>query len=219
MAREKLIPFLKKLKSNNNKEWFDKNRADYDMLREEMIGLMGEIVKKFGKIDTTIASTDPRKSIFRINRDVRFSKDKAPYKTNMGGYMADGGKKSPKGGYYLHLEPGNCFLAGGIWMPEPEHLKKIRQEIDYNGKELEKILKSKEFKTYFDGLSEEEKLTRVPKDFDPESSFAEYLKLKSFVVVHPFDDKLISDPKLADYCTKVFKAVLPLNKFLNVAFD
>ncbi|HVD97805.1 MAG TPA: DUF2461 domain-containing protein [Cytophagaceae bacterium] len=219
MAREKLIPFLKKLKSNNNKEWFDKNRADYDMLREEMIGLMGEIVKKFGKIDTTIASTDPRKSIFRINRDVRFSKDKAPYKTNMGGYMADGGKKSPKGGYYLHLEPGNCFLAGGIWMPEPEHLKKIRQEIDYNGKELEKILKSKEFKTYFNGLSEEEKLTRVPKDFDPGSSFAEYLKLKSFVVVHPFDDKLISDPKLADYCTKVFKAVLPLNKFLNVAFD
>ncbi len=220
MAREKLIPFLKKVKSNNNKEWFDKNRPEYEMVREELIALLGEIIKKFGKTDPSIASTDARKSIFRINRDIRFSKDKAPYKTNMGGYMADGGKKSPKGGYYLHLEPGNCFIAGGVWMPEPEHLKKIRQEVDYNGKELEKLMKAKEFKTYFDGLSAEEgKLTRVPKDFDPESPFAEYLKLKSFIVVHPFADKLLTDPKFDDYCVKVFKAMYPFNKFLNVAFD
>lgn len=220
MAREKIIPFLKKIKSNNNKEWFDKNRADYEQNREELIALMEDIIKKFSKIDPAVGSNDPRKSIFRINRDIRFSKDKAPYKTNMGGYMADGGKKSPKGGYYLHLEPGNCFLAGGIWMPEAEHLKKIRMEIDYNGKELEKLMKAKDFKTLFGGLSEDEgKLSRVPKDFDPESPFAEYLKLKSFIVVHPFDDKMISDPKFADYCVKVFKAIYPLNQFLNVAFD
>jgi uncharacterized protein (TIGR02453 family) len=221
MAREKLIPFLKKLKSanNNNKEWFDKNRPDYEIVREELIDLMAEIIRKFGKIDPSIETMDARKSIFRINRDIRFSKDKTPYKTNMGGYMADGGKKSSKAGYYLHLEPGNCFLAGGVWMPEPEHLKKIRQEVDYNGKELEKIIKTKEFKTLFGDLSDEDKLTRVPKDFDPAHPFAEYLKLKSFVVIHPFEDKMVTDPKLVDYCSKIFKGIYPLNKFLNVIFD
>jgi uncharacterized protein (TIGR02453 family) len=219
MAREKLIPFLKKLKSNNSKEWFDKNRSDYDAVREELIELVADVIKKLSKIDPGIESTDARKTLFRINRDIRFSKIKTPYKTNMGASISDGGKKSPKAGYYLHLEPGNCFIAGGIWMPEPENLKKIRQEIDYNGKELEKIIKSKEFKTLFGDLSEEDKLTRVPKDFDPEHALAEYLKLKSFIVVHEFDDKLVSDPKLADYCTKVFKGMYPLNKFLNVVFD
>ncbi len=219
MAREKLIPFLKKLKTNNNKDWFDKNRSDYDAAREELIELVADVIKKLSKTDPAIESTDARKTLFRINRDIRFSKDKVPYKTNMGASISDGGKKSPKAGYYLHLEPGNCFLAGGIWMPEPENLKKIRQEIDYNGKELEKIIKSKEFKTLFGDLSEEDKLTRVPKDFDPEHPLAEYLKLKSFIVVHEFDDKLVSDPKLADYCVKVFKGIYPLNKFLNVVFD
>lgn len=219
MAREKLIPFLKKIKTNNNKEWFDKNRSEYETAREELIELFGDIVKKVGKFDASVASTDPRKALFRINRDIRFSKDKSPYKTNMGAYMADGGKKSPKAGYYLHIEPGNCFMAGGVWMPEPEQLKKVRQEIDYNGKELEKIIKAKEFKTLFGKMSEEDKLTKVPKDFDPESPFAEYLKLKSFIVVHSFSDKQFTDPKFADYCAKVFKAIHPFNKFLNVAFD
>ena len=219
MAREKLIPFLKKLKTNNTKEWFEKNRSDYDTVREELVELVADIVKKLSKTDPSIESTDARKTLFRINRDIRFSKIKVPYKTNMGASISDGGKKSPKAGYYLHLEPGNCFIAGGIWMPEPENLKKIRQEIDYNGKELEKIIKAKEFKTLFETLSDEDKLTRVPKDFNPEHPFAEYLKLKSFIVVHAFDDKLVSDPKLADYCAKVFKGIYPLNKFLNVAFD
>ena len=219
MAREKFIPFLKKLKTNNNKEWFDKNRTDYETVREELIVLVADVVKKLGKIDPSIESTDARKAIFRINRDIRFSKDKIPYKLNMGASISEGEKKSPKAGYYLHVEPGNCFVAGGAWMPESEHLKKIRQEVDYNGKELEKIVKTKEFKTLFGTLSEEDKLVRVPKDFDPEHKYAEYLKLKSFIVVHPFEDKLVTDPKLADYCVKIFKGIYPLNKFLNVAFD
>jgi uncharacterized protein (TIGR02453 family) len=219
MAREKLIPFLKKLKNNNTKEWFDKNRSDYDEVKEELIALVEDIVHKLSKEDSSIESTDARKSIFRINRDIRFSKIKTPYKTNMGASISDGGKKSPKAGYYLHIEPGNCFLAGGVWMPEAENLKKIRQEVDYNGKELLKILSAKNFKATFGGLGEEDKLTRVPKDFSAEHPFAEYLKLKSFVVMHQFDEKLITDSKLADYCAKVFKTLYPLNKFLNVALD
>ncbi|HWZ22770.1 MAG TPA: DUF2461 domain-containing protein, partial [Cytophagaceae bacterium] len=99
MAREKFIPFLKKLKSNNNKEWFDKNRPDYETVREELIVLVADIVKKLSKIDPSIESTDARKAIFRINRDIRFSKDKIPYKINMGASISEGGKKSPKAGY------------------------------------------------------------------------------------------------------------------------
>lgn len=219
MAREKIIPFLKKLKTNNNKEWFDKNRPEYEVVREAVVGLLAEVIKKLGKIDPSIEATEAKKAIYRINRDIRFSKLKIPYKINMGGAISDGGKKSPKAGYYVHLEPGNCFLAGGAWMPEPEKLKKIRQEIDYNGKELEQILKTKVFKTLFIALSEEDKLVRVPKDFDPAHPYAEYLKLKSFVVVHGFDDKMLNDPKIVDYCVTVFEGMFPLIKFLNTAID
>ena len=137
----------------------------------------------------------------------------------MGSFISNGGKKSPNAGYYLHIEPKNCFLAGGMWMPEPEVLKKIRQEIDYNGKDLEKIIKSKSFKTLFGQLSDEDKLVRVPKDFDQEHPYAEYLKLKSFIVVHSFDETLITTPKFVDYCTKIFKEIHPLNQFLNAALD
>ena len=219
MSRDKFIPFLKKLKSNNNKEWFDKNRADYTVLREALILIIDEITKKLGKTDKDIESIDPRKSIFRINRDIRFSNDKSPYKSNMGAYFSTDGKKSPHAGYYLHIEPGNCFLAGGMWHPEADILKKVRQEIDYNAKILTKILGAKNFKGIFGSLSEEDKLVRVPKDYVAEHPLAEFLKLKSFVVIHSFDDKLLSDKKLIDYCVQVFKEIYPLNSFLNASLD
>ncbi len=219
MSREKFVPFLKKLKSNNNKEWFDKNRESYTILREELILIIDAITKKLGKTDKTVESIDPRKSIFRINRDIRFSNNKSPYKTNMGAYINAGGKQAPTAGYYLHIEPGNCFLAGGMWHPEPDTLKKVRQEIDYNGKKLTKILDAKNFKTLFGTLSDEDKLVRVPKDYNIENPMAEFLKLKSFVVIHSFDDKLLSDKKFIDYCANVFKELYPLNSFLNTALD
>jgi uncharacterized protein (TIGR02453 family) len=217
MSREKFIPFLKKLKSNNNKEWFDKNRPDYSVLREELITTIDELTKKLGKVDKAIETIDPRKSIFRINRDIRFSNNKSPYKTNMGAYISAGGKKSPNAGYYLHIEPGNCFLAGGMWHPEADILKKVRQEIDYNGKAFTKILAAKNFKGIFGSLRDEDKLVRVPKDYDAEHPLAEFLKLKSFIAVHPFDDKILNDKKMIDYCVQVFKELYPLNSFLNAA--
>jgi len=215
----KTLPFLKKLKSNNNKEWFEKNRPDYEVAKAEMLALTERLIKKVSKHDPSIGTMEPKKAIFRINRDVRFSKNKDPYKSNMGAYMAEGGKKSPKGGYYLHIEPSNCFLAGGMWMPEPEVLKKVRQEIDYNGDDLEKILKNKKFTALFGGLSEEDKLARSPKDTDPNHKHAELLKLKSYIVVHHFPDKLISDPKFDDYCVSVFKEMTPLIRFLNAGLE
>jgi uncharacterized protein (TIGR02453 family) len=219
MAREKILPFLKKLKNNNHKEWFDQNRPEYEQARESFIELIAQIIQKLGKTDHTIESADARKAIFRINRDVRFSKNKMPYKLNMAAAISEGGRKSPKAGYYLHLEPSNCFIGGGVWMPEPEVLKKIRQEIDYNGADLDKILQTKKFRELFGGLDQSDKLIRTPKDFEADHPYADYLKLKSFFVVHSFDDKLITEKDFPEYCAKVLAAVHPLNEFLNVIFD
>jgi uncharacterized protein (TIGR02453 family) len=143
------LNFLKKLAKNNNKEWFDKNRPTYEEVKLEVKSLVKEVVEAIAEFDTSIANLEPKDCMFRINRDVRFSKNKSPYKTNMGFMIAPGGKKSLKSCYYVHIEPGNCFLAGGIHMPSPEQLKAIRQEIDYNGDALKNIFKSKPFKKYF----------------------------------------------------------------------
>ena len=127
------LNFLKKLTKNNNKEWFDKNRSVYEDAKLEVKALVQQTIEKIATFDPSIASLEPKDCMFRINRDVRFSKDKSPYKNNMGFMIAPGGKKSIKGCYYVHIEPGNCFVAGGIWVPMPEQLKSIRQEIDYSG--------------------------------------------------------------------------------------
>lgn len=214
-----LIPFLKKIKTNNNREWFEKNRPSYEASKAELLALMESVIKKFSTVDPSIASIEPKKTIFRINRDVRFSKNKDPYKTNMGAYLVDGGKKSPKAGYYLHIEPGNSFLAGGLWQPEPDLLKKIRQEIDYNGVDLEKIMKEKKFSGIFGGMGEGNALVNVPKGFDPAHPYADWLKQRSFIIAHAFPDKLLNDPLLADYCVLVFKEMVPFNQFLNRVFE
>ncbi len=219
MANEKLIPFLKKLKANNHKEWFDLNRKEYDAVREELISTVDNILKKMAKFESFAEKQEAKKCMFRINRDIRFAKDKTPYKINMGASFTDGGKKSPKGGYYLHIEPGNSFLAGGIWQPETDTLKKLRQEIDYNGAELKKIIKAKDFKTFFGELDREGELKKLPKDFEEGHQHTDLLKLKSFIVVHPFKDKEVSSKDFPEYAAKVFKAIYPLNKFLNQVFE
>ncbi|WP_026209696.1 DUF2461 domain-containing protein [Cytophaga aurantiaca] len=213
------LNFLKKLAKNNNKEWFDKNRSVYEEAKGEVKLLVADVIKGISAFDPSIASLEPKDCMFRINRDVRFSKDKVPYKTNMGFMIAPGGKKSIKSCYYVHIEPGNCFLAGGIWMPEPENLKRIRQEIDYSGDSLKKILQSKNFKKYFSGFDEELKLVRMPKDYDESHPYAEWLKLKSFTVTMPLDESILSDKKVVDKICAPFKELNALNQFLNAALD
>lgn len=213
------LSFLKKLNKNNNKEWFDKNRSAYEEAKKEVKALVQLVIEKTAVFDPSIASLEPKDCMFRINRDVRFSKDKSPYKTNMGFMIAPGGKKSIKGCYYVHIEPGNCFIAGGIWMPMPEHLKLIRQEIDYNGDALKKIFSSKEVKKYFSDFDEEAKLIRMPKDYEETHPYAEWLKLKSFTVTFPIDEAIFSDKKVVEEITKPFKGIHALNAFLNGALD
>jgi uncharacterized protein (TIGR02453 family) len=216
MDAKNALSFLTKLKKNNHKEWFDKNKPQYLQIKADFEELVGKFIKEISKYDDSVKTLEPKNCTFRIYKDVRFSKDKTPYKTHIGAYIALGGRKSEYAGYYLHIEPGNSFLAGGIWMPESEILQAIRQEIDYNSKEFLKILNSKNFKSYFKEI-EGDKLSRNPKGYDPDHPQIEYLKFKSFNVVHSIPDKKITSPDFLKYSVGIYKAMKPLNDFLNAS--
>jgi uncharacterized protein (TIGR02453 family) len=220
MAFEKTSAFLKALKKNNNKEWFDKNKSKYLDAKEEFDVFVQSLITGLSKMDKKISPDLKAKDcVFRIYKDVRFSKDKTPYKTHFGAYFSPGGKKSSAAGYYVHFQPGGLFIAGGNWQPEPLQLQAIRQEIDYNGDKLVKILKSKPFSTYFKGLSDDDKLKTVPKGFDKEHKQIELLKLKSFVAVHEITDSKLKGNAFEKEVMAGFKAMLPLLEFLREASD
>ncbi len=212
------IKFLKQLSVNNNKPWFDQNRQAYETAKGDFLEFTTELIRQIEGFDPEIAGIDPKKTIFRINRDIRFSKDKSPYKSNMGASINKGGKKIMTAGYYLHIEPGNkSFAAAGTYQPEPALLNAIRQEIDYNYTGFKKILQSAAFKKYFNGLDEIEKLKSAPKGYLPENPAVEYLKHKHFVVSKIYTDKEITAPGFMKELISCFKASNPLIQFLNNA--
>jgi uncharacterized protein (TIGR02453 family) len=215
---EKIFAFLKKLKANNNKEWFDKNKENYLEVKQEYEVFVDKLIKEISKFDKKISADMKAKDcVFRIYKDVRFSKDKTPYKTNMGASINPGGKKSVEAGYYMHLEPGNSFLAGGVWMPEPPMLNAIRQEIDYNPDPLLKILKSTSFKKYFKGLDEDGKLKSAPKGFEKDHENIELLKNRHFIVSHFVSDKQLLDKNNVREIVSGFKTMYPLMEYLREA--
>lgn len=213
----KVFDFLKKLTKNNNREWFTENKNLYTEAQESIISFLEELIKEMSEFDPELGKIDAKKSLFRIYRDTRFSKDKTPYKTNFGASLGMG-KRSQKGGYYLHLEPGKSFIAGGIYMPESSVLKTLRKEISVYGQDFIKILNDKEFKKYFPELDQDDKLKKVPQGFKKEDPMAEYLKLKSFIVIYHLKDDEIADKNASENLSKIFKAMKPLNDFLNASF-
>jgi uncharacterized protein (TIGR02453 family) len=154
MINKSTFDFLTKLKKNNNKEWFDKNRPEYEIAKNNFKEFISELILSIAKFDSSVKMLEPKNCIFRINRDIRFSNDKTPYKINMGASIGPGGKKSYDAGYYIHIQPGGSFLAGGVWQPPAPQLNAIRQEIDYNAAEFKKLVSNKDFKKYFGSLSE-----------------------------------------------------------------
>lgn len=222
MIQPSTLNFLKQLAKNNNKPWFDANRKSYEAAKADYIGFVQRMINGVGKFDAPVGLLDAKKCIFRINRDVRFSKDKSPYKTNMGASFNKGGKKIMTGGYYFHLEPGNkSFVAGGIYMPEPEHLNRLRQEIDYNWPAFKKIIGNQTFKTLFGDLSKDGDMTlsRPPKGYDAANPAIEYLKLKSYIVSAPLKDAELTGKDLEKKVLTAFKAMYPLISFVNTAVD
>lgn len=219
MINSETLKFLKALEKNNNKEWFDQNRKAYEQAKANYLEFVGEVLGRMKKIDTSLTDLEPKQCVFRINRDVRFSKNKAPYKINMGASFSKGGKKVQCAGYYFHLEPGASFIGGGFWMPMAPELNKIRQEIDYGFEEFNKIINKKKFKTSFGSLSESEKLTRPPKGYEAENPAIELLKLKSFIVMAEVKDAEITGKELANKVVDYFETMMPLVDFLNKAID
>jgi uncharacterized protein (TIGR02453 family) len=213
----KVFDFLKKITTNNNREWFSENKSLYTDSQENIVAFLEDLLTEMSGFDEELGKIDAKKSLFRIYRDTRFSKDKIPYKTNFGASLGMG-KGSQKGGYYLHLEPGKSFIAGGIYMPESSVLKELRKEISLYGEDFLTILNNKDFKKYFPELDQDDKLKKIPQGFEKEDPMGEYLKLKNFIVVYYLKDEEILDKNAVKNLTKVFKLMKPLNDFLNAPF-
>ncbi|MCQ6959799.1 DUF2461 domain-containing protein [Mucilaginibacter aquariorum] len=218
MIESQTLDFLKELVENNNREWFQANKERYDKARANVIELATNVITKLHKVDPSVsADLDPKKCVMRIYRDIRFSKNKIPYKNNFGVSLPTLGSKLGGVEYYLHIQPGKSFIAGGYWMPEAEHLKAIRQEIDYNANDLKKIIDDKEFVKLFGEFRKQDQLKTTPKGYDVDNENIDLLKLKSFIVSHPLKDKELMGAGAADEIVTMCSKAYPLNIFLKNA--
>lgn len=219
MLQSSSLKFLKDLKKNNNKPWFESHRNQFESTKADFLSMVGLVIKAISTFDKPIGRLEAKNCTFRINRDVRFSKNKAPYKNNMAAYFNKDGKKGLGSGYYLHIEPGKSFVAGGIWMPEPAILAGIRQEIDYSFDDWKKIVENKTFKTIFPEGITGDALTRPPKGYEETNPAIEYIKRKSFIVTRPFTDTDVQGKNFVNEVAKTFKAMKPLIDFLNIVVE
>lgn len=217
MLQSSTLKFLRGLKKNNNKPWFDAHRNDYEDARNDFQKFIQSVLDKHSKNDSDLKELTAKKCMFRINRDVRFSKDKSPYKTNFGASMDKGGKKSGLAGYYFHLEPGKSFFGGGIWMPQADTLKKVRQEIDYCFDEFQKIISTKKFRSIYGELYTGEgiQLSKVPQGFEKDNPAAAYLRFRSWLVLSDISDSTLTSKELLNKTIEGFSVMQPFIKFLN----
>lgn len=208
------LHFLNILSRNNNRDWFNENKELYVAAKEEILLFVETLIEEVATFDEDILKIDPKKALFRIYRDTRFSKDKTPYKTHFG--IGLGMSKIKKiSGYYVHIEPGKSFLAGGVFQPESAILKEIRREISTQSEEFMRIIENENFRNNFRGLSTENKLKRIPTGFDKENPMGEYLKLKNFIVTHPISDEQVLAKNAVQYISEIFRTIKPLNDFLE----
>ena len=219
MISKSTINFLKELSKNNQREWFLTNQLLYKEAKDNYTRLIQSVISKIGKKHKAYAEIEANKCLFRINRDVRFSANKAPYKTNFGASINIYGKKSPKAGCYIHIEPGKSFVGGGVYMPPADILYKVRQEIDYNYADFIKILKNKDFVKYYGQLDTSDMLKNPPRGFNKENEAIAFIKLKSFVAFHNFSDKELQQENLAEHIANALIALMPLLDFINKAID
>lgn len=207
----KTLKFLKEIKVNNNRPWFEKNKDRYLAMHQDMIAYAQAFIDEFGKTDKLVPMTG-KKSLFRIYRDVRFSKDKSPYKSYMSGRF----KRDTdwlRGGYYYHIEPGNSLLATGFWNPNPADMKLIRENIAQDDKPLRKILKLQKVKDTF--TFEGNQVKTAPKGYSKDHPAIDLLRYKQFVLVRNFKDKEVLDKNFVKECVKTFKAARPFLNYMS----
>ena len=226
---KEILRFLEELSVNNNREWFTESKAWYQECHARFVEFSAEYIKRLAELDPSMAVLQPKDCIWRIYRDVRFSPDKRPYKEWFGVFPATGvpgkpktwGKKSMRGGYYVHIQPGNCMFAGGIWDPGKELLDALRKEIEANYEEVEAIMAAPSWKKYFaqDFDYTWGALKKVPAGFDPNFVHADWLKHKTYTFSTPLTDKQVCAPDFLDRIAEIAAAGKPMNDFLNYTFE
>ncbi len=207
------LEFLRKLKLHNDRGWFNANKEKYTSARENFIFIVQALIDEVSEFDESVAGLEAESTVFRIYRDVRFSRDKSPYKTHFAATLKGRRKNCGLAGYYVHLEPGSSFLAGGVHLMEPRQMAALREEISDKGKEFLKIINAADFKETL--VLEGEKLARVPHGFDKQDPMGEYLKYKYLMVRHALGDKDVLSGGFVRLCTAVFKTMVPFNAFVN----
>jgi len=207
------IDFLIELSVNNNRAWFEAHKEEYTAARENVIELTADIIKRLSLIDSSVADLEPSKCLFRIYRDVRFSKDKSPYKNHFGVQLGDMKKNPRRSAYYIHITPEYSFLAGGMYNPDTAMLAAFRNKISRDGVEFLQIINEPTFQEYFTVSGE--KLVNIPKTFSKDDPMADYLKYKEFTLIHHISDKQLEAKNSAAYCAKIFESLHPFNEFID----
>lgn len=213
------LDFLKDLAKHNHKDWMDEHKKRYLQAKENVIELVSEVLTQVSKFDPGVSELAPKKTLFRINRDIRFSKNKDPYKTNFGAFLVEGGKNSGNPGYYLHLQPGNNFLGGGIYQPQSDVLAKVRQEIDYNGNELRNIIENKKFKSVYGEPYGDDRLKTAPKGYPKDHENLDLLQLKHYIFMRNVSDSEVTSKDFVSNISQYYQTLYPFNQFLSRALD
>ncbi len=220
MVRPSTFQFLEQLGSNNNRDWFQAHKSEHDAARGDVLVFTGEVLRGLSAIDPLIsADLRPANCVLRIYRDIRFSKDKTPYKTHFGVGISPTAKNFSGPGYYIHLEPGRSFVTAGCWMPEREALHAIRQEIDYNSVDFHEILAAPAFSRFFGGLDQEERLKTAPKGYSADHPDIEFLRLKSFTASAQVRDEVLLGDRAVSQVLVRMEALYPLMQFLRNALS
>lgn len=214
-----MFDFLVKLQVNNNRTWFNEHKDEYNQAHGKFQQFINALILPLSELDPGIGTVSAEECMFRIYRDIRFSNDKTPYKTHFSAFIANGGRKTRLAGYYVHVQPDQSFLAGGIYRPEPAALESIRNEIYHRPKDIRKILDDKTFKKYFDEISNENKLKNPPKSYPKDFEEIELLKNKHFITHYPLTNDFFLKDKLIERLMRIFEVQYPLNEFLNNALD
>jgi len=214
-----VLDFLSQLKLNNNREWFQANKKWYDDSKKEVENFVSGIITTISAIDPALQTPPMKDCMFRIFRDVRFGADKSPYKTNFGAFIAHGGRKSSYPGYYFHFEPGESMLAGGVYQPQPDTLKLLRNEVYFKSTELKSILEKPSFKKHFNQLGDFDKMKKAPKDFPADFPDIDLLKYRSYIVSQQIPDKIVVSDNYQKEVLEMVKELQPFMAFLNRAIS
>lgn len=219
MLSKDSLQFLDDLKANNNRDWFLDNKKRYDVFKKDYQQLVGDFLDEMKPLDPSLEMLEIKNCTFRINRDIRFSKDKSPYKSHLSVWLSSGAKGQNRSGYYVHIEKGSSFIAGGLYCPEAVDLRKIRTEISYFYEDLEEILAEKNFKKEFGDFDRNESnlLKNPPRGYEKDHPAIAFLKLKSFETSQKFDINELTNEDFVSKMSKRLIVLKPLNDFINRA--